>query len=381
MKLFRYLRSLRKSFSKYRPLVEVFIYSKNVVHNLNEYKSKYPSVRFAPVIKSNAYGHGLSVIASILEKEDVPFVCVDSLYEAIVIRELGLKKPLLVIGYTTAENIVGVNLSNVAVTLTSLEQLKEVDSLIFENKKFQLKIDTGMHRQGILESQISEAVEIIKKNKFIELEGICSHFSDADGWSKDFSEMQIRLWGKCVKIFKNNFPNLKYYHLANTAGSFYAEETVANVARLGIGLYGVNPSPFSHLDLKPVMEMKSVLGSVKTIAAGEFVGYNNTYAAKKEMKVATVPGGYFEGIDRRLSNVGFFGIAGRNCPIIGRVSMNITTVDVSSVENAKIGDPVVVISKNRTDPSSVENIAKLANTIPYEIFVHVPGHLRRTLVE
>jgi len=127
--------------------------------------------------------------------------------------------------------------------------------------------------------------------------------------------------------------------------------------------------------------MKSIISSVKTIQAGEYVGYGITYKAERTTLIATVPAGYFEGVDRRLSNCGFFKIGDNYCPIVGRVSMNITSIDVTSAPNIKLGDQVTIISNKRDDRNSVENIAKLTQTIPYEILIHIPQHLRRIVIE
>jgi alanine racemase len=209
---------------------------------------------------------------------------------------------------------------------------------------------------------------------------VCSHLADADGQDEKFTHLQIKEWEKTVAIFQKNFTGLKFYHLAATAGTRHAKKFSSNVVRLGLGLYGINSLPSRELDLRPVLEMRSQISSVKEIKAGEFVGYNCTYKAKEKILGATVPVGYFEGVDRRLSNHGYFKMGAQFCPIIGRVSMNITSLDVSAIPKVKRGDPVSIISQHNQDLNSVENIAKIAHTIPYEILVHIPGHLKRTVV-
>ena len=379
MKLFNILRKIKKSFSDYRPSVEIFIYRKNLLHNLNEYKRKYPNLAFAPVLKSNAYGHGLIQIAQILDKEDVAFLVVDSLFEAMALRNEGIKTQILVIGYTSAENINGSQLSGVAFAITSLEQLQTIDCGLKNAKKFHLKIDTGMHRQGILPGEIAEAIKIIKRNKDINLKGICSHLADADNENEDFTRLQISRWEKAVSIFKQNFSTIKFFHLSATAGLNYSHQFSSNVARLGLGLYGINPAPLVKMDLKPVLEMHSVVSSIKNIGAGEYIGYNAVFKADKAMKIATIPVGYFEGIDRRLSNKGYVRIKNADCPIAGKVSMNISSLDITSTSGVKLNDQAVIVSSHPQDKNSVENMARLAETIPYEILIHFPAHLRRII--
>lgn len=379
MKLLNALRAIKKNFSNYRPSVEVLISRKNLMHNLNEYRKKYPEISFAPVLKSNAYGHGLVEVGRILAKEQVPFFVLDSLFEASALREEGIKTPILVIGYTSPENVLGSRLAYVAFTITSLEQLRKIAEGLKTRKVFHIKIDTGMHRQGILPREIESVMKIIRSNKFINLEGICSHLSNADDADESFTKLQMNQWQKAVESFKRNFENIKFFHLSATAGTQYAGQALCNVGRLGLGLYGINAAPLAKLNLKPVLQMRSVISSVKTIPAGEYVGYNNTYKTKNERKIATVPVGYFEGVDRRLSNGGFFTVGNSLCPIVGRVSMNITSIDVTGISEVNLGDRVIVIENKAEDKNSVENIAKMTHTIPYEILVHIPQHLKRVI--
>jgi alanine racemase len=379
MKLFRLLRGIKKSFSSYSPSIEVLISKGNLLHNLSEYRKKYPNVLFAPVLKSNAYGHGLVEIAKILDKENIPFFVVDSLYEAMVLRDAGIRSKILIIGHVKPENLKNVKLPEISFAVSSLHQLEQFARMAESRIKIHLKIDTGMRRQGILPEEIGKAGEIIKKNGFLELEGICSHFADADNLDNRFTEAQISQWNSAVSFFEKEFRDIRYLHISATAGTRYLKKAHGNAVRLGIGLYGIGGEK-ERLDLKPVLEMRSIVASVKAIKKGNCVGYGCLYKAKKEMKIAIVPAGYFEGVDRRLPNKGIFKIAGVDCPIIGAISMNITTIGVDGVPEIKTGDEVVIINKNKKDKNSVENIAKLAKTIPYEILVHIPQHLRRKII-
>jgi len=377
MKLIRFLRKVRQYFVRYDPLVVVLISKERLLGNLREYKNKYPKLKFAPVLKSNAYGHGLVLVAKILDNEGVPFLVLDSLYEAMILRNNGIKSDILIVGYTRSENIINSKLRRIAFTITSLDQLMEVSKIASSKTKIHLKVDTGMHRQGILPNQVGDAIEIIRESKFLELDGLCSHLADADNANSSFTKIQLVEWEKISYQFRKNIPTIKFFHISATAGTFYGEQSSGNVVRLGIGLYGINPSPITKINLKPVLEMRSIVSSLKKMRAGECVGYNATYKAKKDLVIATIPVGYFEGVDWNLSNAGFLKIKNSYCPIVGRVSMNITSVDVTSVPNIKIGDEVVVVSGNSNDKNSVENMAGLVGTIPWVILSRVPQHLRR----
>ena len=355
------LRSKRDS-----SLITISISRSSLLYNLDQFKSMNI---VAPVLKSNAYEHGLIEVASILENK-VEFFIIDSYFEAEALRNEDIKTPLLIIGYVKPENINRNKLKNISFTISSIEALESIQN----ETKIHLKIDTGMNRQGILLEDIDKSFDLIKNNKNIVLDGICSHLADID--HNGNVENQINIWNNTVEKVKSEFPSIKYAHLSNTFGHNYSEKINANISRLGIGLYGLTG------DLKPVLEMKTIITGIKKIKRGETVGYARTFTATQDMIIATIPVGYYEGVDRGLSNKGFVKVSGIFCPIVGRVSMNITTIDVSEVPEIKIGDGVIVISRNKKDKNSIENMAKIIDeTIPYEIVVHIPSQLRRVVVK
>ena len=405
----------RKRRFPYEPLIRVEISKSRLIHNLHEFRKIAPkdahgNPQIAPVLKSNAYGHGLIEVANALQHEHhIPFFIVDSYFEAIALRAKGFKHHILIIGYTRPETIRNSNLNNVSFTVTNLETLRaialqKIDRFESTGGKIgfrspllrlrpklvhiHLKIDTGMHRQGILPEEIDEAINLLEHDgagkRPVILEGITSHLCDADNHDETFSESQIHLWNKIVERFRHEFKSLKYVHLSATDGHRMTHDISANVSRLGIGLYGIsqNPAINEQLNLLPALEMKTIITGVKNLKEGESVGYGNTFKAKENMKIATIPVGYFEGMDRRLSNNGSV-LVGANrvsCPIIGRVSMNIISIDVTKAVDVKVGDEVIAVSAVSSDQNSIVNIAKKCATISYEIAVHIPAHLKRIVV-
>jgi alanine racemase len=340
------------------------------------FASKTPQWGIAPVLKANAYGHGLVDVARILEdKPEISFFVVDSYYEALVLRNEGLRTPILVIGYTLTNNILESTLADVSFTVGSVTQLRElVDKKV--HQALHIKVDTGMHRQGIALLDVSAALDLVLKNRSVRIEGVCSHFADADGTDEMCTREQIRQWNEFTKTWRTRIPDTKYYHVSATSGMRFVQEISANVGRLGIGLYGITQNG----NLKPALEMKTRITALRLVPKGETVGYNNTWLAKHDTLVATIPVGYYEGIDRRLSNKGSVQIKGITCPIVGRVSMNMTTLDVTDVADVKEGDEVIVISGHQEDKNSVMSMAQTCNTIPYDILVHIPSTLRRVVV-
>jgi len=378
MSIFDKLRHFKKTFSLHQPLIEVFVYKENLLHNLREYQSSYPKLQFAPVLKANAYGHGLEQVLDVLKNEDLPFICVDSHFELRTARAHAPNLQFLVIGFSRLESIQKSGFKKTSFTIMSLDQLKQLSAKLSRPRQFHLKLDTGMHRQGILPGQYQEAIKLIQSNPNILLEGLCSHLADPDNQPETLK--QIANWNNAARHFKTTFPEIKYTHLSATGGVSYSNKIDANLVRLGIGFYGNDDYHNGQPNLKPALEMRSLITGTKIINAGEKIGYGLTFTAEKPMNIATVPVGYFEGMDRRLSNQGYFKVNGEFCPLVGRLSMDIATIDITENKNAVFGSEVVVISAQSSDKNSVENISRLCGTIPYDILVHIPQHLRRTVI-
>ena len=378
MSLISFIRSLRTP--SHTPLVTVTISKSRLLYNLNEYQNTFPELAIAPVLKSNAYGHGLVPVAQLLDQEKVAFFALDSLHEALILRKNRIRSPLLILGYTRPADIAATKIVNIAFAITSLAQLEELARVAGRTTRLHLKVDTGMHRQGITENEIPKAMAIFAQNPRLILEGVCSHFADADSADEAFTQQQLHAWERATSLLRGKFPSIRFFHISASAGARYAQSIRGNVLRLGLGLYGINATPVKKLDLQPVLQLETIISGIKELTEGDCVGYNATYQAHQSRTTATIPVGYFEGIDRRLSNVGVCKVGESFCPLIGRVSMNISSLDVSAVPQVSPGDCVIAISNNPNDPNSVEHIAQTAGTIPWEILVHIPQHLRRTVV-
>ena len=364
---------------RYDPLVKVFIDSDALRSNYKAFAGQFPGLAIAPVLKSNAYGHGLREVASVLDSVHAPFFAVDSFYEALVLRRAGVKTPILIIGYTREDLIRRKTLRNVAFTVADLHVLSELAVSLKRPQRIHLKVDTGMHRQGGMPHEVPIALDCFERNPNLILEGVYSHLSDADNPDPTFTNKQIKVWNEIAeKLWKADSP-IRYFHLTATKGFGSSSRIKANVARIGIGLYGIGSIPNYSLPIRPVLSLRSVVASVKPVLGGEKIGYNATFETPQEMRIAMVPLGYNEGVDRRLSNLGTLLLQNKPCRIVGRVSMNITTIDVAGVPEAQVGDEVVVLSDDPNAENSVENVAKICHTTPYEILIHIPGYLHREL--
>jgi len=374
----RLIRALRKRHFAYETLVEVRISRADLLHNLAVLGSIKPGVSVAPVLKSNAYGHGLIEVGKIFDGQSVPFLCVDSYFEAMILRNEGVRVPLLVIGYTPPKNM-HTGLHDVAFGVFSLPELRRLVKHATSRTAIHLEIDTGMRRHGIMPDELAEAMDVIESNPRIHLEGMFTHFADADTPGSEHARSQVRVWNSVVPQVRELFPGVKHYHCGGTAAASYMDELDMTTLRSGIGLYGFNTSTLA-LDIRPALELSSRITALRTLKAGESIGYNVTFTATHDMRIATVAVGYYEGVERALSNKGVFIVRDVPCPIVGKVSMNMTMIDVSSVPDVAIDESVTVISKDPAAPNSLNAIAELTGVLPYELRVHIPPHLRRTIV-
>ncbi|MFO0704883.1 MAG: alanine racemase [Candidatus Andersenbacteria bacterium] len=375
-----FFRWLRRARFTYQPLISVRISRARLEHNFAQFVRLLGDRAVAPVLKSNAYGHGLIPVAKLFDRLNPPFMVVDSFYEALVLQNEHIRTPVLVLGYTSAHNIARQKFSGVSFALIGIEHVREVVARLTVPQAFHLKIDTGMHRQGILVSQLDETIKLLKRNPNVRITGVCTHLADADGPVPDFTRMQIKVWNRVVERLHAVFPQLSQVHVANSAGTQFATEIRANSARVGLGLYGIDPAAARSLDLKPALQVVTQITAVRTIQPGEHVGYNTTFTATRPTRVATLPIGYFEGLDRRLSGNGSVSVHGKPALIIGRISMNIASIDITDLPEAKAGDPVIVFSQNPSAPNSIAQAAVRCKTIPYDLLVHIAQHLRRTVV-
>jgi alanine racemase len=238
-----------------------------------------------------------------------------------------------------------------------------------------------MHREGILVKNLPVFIKKIKKMNLV-IEGVCSHLADADNsTSTKNTEMQLENFSKAIDILKRNRISPKWKHISASAGHMYFNPEKTNLVRAGVILYGINPTykrP-NRLKIKPVLKFVTHVSQIKEVKKGEKVGYNFTYQASGNQKIAILPIGYADGVDRRLSNRGFVQINGAYCKIVGRISMNLTTVKIPKSLQVRVGDEVVVFSDKADDKNSVSSSAKIAKTIPYDILVGINPTIKRVV--
>lgn len=326
------------------------------------------------VLKTDAYGHGAVQIARLFESvEYIWGYAVATADEAVLLKEKGLKKPVLVLGCVFPEQWAEMIEKEVRMTCYSEEMAEGVSSLAFDMGKkayLHIKIDTGMGRLGF--SVCDESVDKIAgiaAMPCLVLEGMFTHFAKADETDKGYTDQQIKeyLWmKKALEERKICFP---YCHCSNSAGIIDIKEANMDLVRAGISIYGMYPSEEvrkENVPLKPAMELISHVTYVKWIEAGTSVSYGGTYTAKEKRKIATIPVGYGDGYPRSLSNKGYVLIHGRKAPICGRVCMDQFMVDVTEIEDVKFGDRVVLVGYDGAEHLPVETLGDISGRFNYE---------------
>lgn len=363
----------------YKNLNLIEISKSALLDNFQYFQKLNPKNSVCPVLKSNAYGHGLTLIGKFVSDEINPeFICVDSLYEAYELRKSGAISPILILGYTFPQNY---DVKKIDFSLPVFD----IGTLKFLNKyqpgiKVHIKIDTGMNRLGLKENDYEEFSEELKKCANVIPEGIYSHLFDADNPDKSFTIKQIEDFKKAIKYFENEGFSFKYKHINATAGTINFNDEEFNLSRIGLGIYGISPFNNHSDKLKPALLFKSHIVEIKEVKKGEYISYGRNFKAEKQIKTAVLPVGYYEGIDRRLSNKGFVTIKDKYCPIIGNVCMNLTMIDISKVKNPYTGQEVIIFNNNYGSPNSIQKTASLINTIPYEILVKINNTIKRILI-
>ncbi len=363
-------------FKKYFPLNKIEIDQKSLIHNYKYLSRINRRVKVAPVLKSNAYGHGIVQVAKILDQLGAPFFCVDSIYEAYQLLKAKIKTKILVMGYINPENL-KVKKLPFSYAVYDLELLAAI-SKYQKGASVHIKVDTGMHRLGVPVDELSEFLVEVKKYKDVKVDGLMSHFAEGDVVKSELSKKQLNNFNRAKQIFTKNGFSLKYTHIAASDGLINIKNIgkVSNIARCGIGVYGLTENTY----LKPALTLKTHIIQIKNIKRGDSVGYGSTFIAKDHIKLGLLPIGYNDGVDRRLSNVGSVKVSGILCPIIGRVSMNITTIDLTKVKSAVLGQEVIVFSNISDEINSLLKSAELCKTIPHDLLIHLHTSIRREVV-
>ncbi len=330
------------------------------------------------VVKSNAYGHGIVASARAAILGGVTWLGVDEISEALVLRKEGIKVPILVLGYTLPEWYKTAAVKNISLTVSSLDVLQDISGMSFTKPlKIHIKFDTGLHRQGIMESHIQQSIRIISRASFpAVIEGMYTHFATMeDPLREDYSRMQRDTFKQIITLFalKKITP---ITHAGASSALLFSKEFHFDMVRVGIATYGLWPSReikrwAKDTALVPALTWKTIVGEVKLVQKGARVGYDLTHELSRNSRLAIIPVGYWHGLPRALSNTGSVLIGGKKVPIVGRVSMDMTIVDVTDSPRVTIGSEVVIIGNQGAESITADEVAQKAGTINYELVTRI----------
>ena len=333
------------------------------------------------VVKGNAYGHDVLEVVPVVLKSGATRLAVARLEEGIFLRKVGIIVPILVLGLTLkqqAELLVSYSITPAVSECEMIEKLSEEAFKEGKIVKVHLKVDTGMGRIGIFPNRVLDFVNKIKALKNIEIEGVFTHFSVADEKDKTYTEIQFKKFMEVLNILEKEGIEISIKHVGNSATLLDLPHMWLDLVRPGISIYGLYPSKEVQKIIKliPAHSFKTRIVFLKELPAGECISYGRTYKTKKKRTVvASLPVGYADGYNRHLSNQGEVLVRGRRFPVIGRICMDQTMIDVTNLPQVEIGDEVVLWGRQGQEEITVEEIAEKIGTINYEI-VHMPDKKR-----
>ncbi len=338
-----------------------------------------PDTGIIAIVKANAYGHGLRPVVNAI-KGDVDMFGVTSIEEALSVRTETPEKAILNMSYTAASEVAEAINKKITVTvydLDSAKMLHEEAAKLKRPLKVHVKIDTGMHRLGILPDDVPTHIPQIMNLPYFRVEGIYSHFADESDAA--FVKEQFATMQNCLFALQRAGHVVPAVHMAKSAVLFESQDYHFDAVRPGLALYGYGPE--GH-DLQPSLTLKTVLMQKKRVSKGARIGYSQTYVAQRDMTIGVIPLGYAHGYDRRLSNKGHVLVDGWQCPVIGRVCMSQTIIDLSAVKSRLlIGDEVIAIGKQKNQEITVNQlahwIASGGDDNPREIVTSIPESVHR----
>lgn len=354
-----------------------------IAHNLKALKSLTKAgTAVMAVVKADAYGHGAVRVAKKALESGATHLGVARLHEALELRQAGINAPILVFGYILENDVDKLMALNVTATVFDLEtacMLSERAAAKGTPIKIHLKVDTGMGRLGILPDSrrpdsgrtgAFDEVSTISALPGLELEGIYTHFAAADTRDKGYADYQLQTFMDFIEGLKHLGIEFPLVHSANSAALIDLPETHFTMVRAGIAMYGLAPSgevDIQSLGLRPAMEIRSIITSVKKVPKSFKVSYGMTYETGKETVIAAVPIGYADGFSRLLSSRGEMIVRGKKAPIAGRVCMDQTLIDVGEIPGVKPGDEVVILGTQADQRITADEMAETIGTINYEV--------------
>ncbi len=334
------------------------------------------------VVKSNAYGHDLVPFSKEVESAGADWLGVDSCVEGITLRKAGVKIPILVLGFVLPALLPEAARRKISVTVSSFDSLKYV-ALLKKPMNVHLKIDTGMHRQGFFVHEIPKVLTLLKKMPHVKVEGVYTHFAEGKNPNSPESVVaQTQQFEKAITLVEEA-GHRPVRHSSATASTMLFSKFHYDMVRVGIGSYGLWPSPETRVarqkqrELTPVLSWKSIVSEIKKVPKGEGVSYDFTEILLRDTLIAIVPIGYWHGYPRALSSVGHVLVRGERARVLGRVCMDMILIDVTDIPKVKIMDTVTLLGRDGKEEVPASELAQLSNTSVYEFVTRINPKIRR----
>jgi alanine racemase len=367
--------------------------------NINFIRKKIgPEAIFSSVVKADAFGHGINTFVPMAEKAGVRHFSVASGYEAWEVSQVCMKdSSIMIMGILydkDLEWVISQGIEFFVFDLPRLRKVKKVAEDLGKKAIIHIEVETGGNRTGLDESELDSALEILKNNReFLQFKGICTHFAGIESLSNQFRvQKQLEKFEQLHKKTLDSGITPQLRHTACSAAALAFPETVMDLVRVGTAQYGMWPSPDIynlHLQqtgkkrdspLKRVLTWKTDIMHIKKVKKDEFVGYGTSYQATQDMKIAVLPLGYSNGYPRTLSNKGEVIIRGKKAPVVGLINMNVFMVDITHIKDAKVGDEVVLIGRQKKQVISIRSFSEFTNAINNELVSRLPDAIPRITV-
>jgi len=364
-------------------------------HNMQQFRNLIGTKRkLLVMVKANAYGHGMFEVAGIAFNSGADWLGVQSVKEGSSLRQEGFECPILVVGYIPLDDLEKAVKNDLRITVynpESVDKLGKVCRKLGKKAFLHLKVETGTYRQGVDKGDVLPFVDKIRRDPQLVLEGVSSHFANIeDTTDHTYARRQLHNYHSIIQNLKEHKINILIKHFSCSAAAILFSETYFDMARIGIGIYGLWPSKETYLScllqnqhplsLKPVLSWKARIAQLKKVPKGAMIGYGCTYKTGRESLLAVVPVGYYDGYPRNLSNTSYVLVNGERAPLRGRVAMNFLVADVTDISGIELEDEVVLIGKSGGDTISADSVAGWQGTINYEAVTRINPFIPRVVV-